>query len=130
NNNTGTVGSTFNTALYGTTSNTSTLFYRADNTTATAMDTYSGSPSFSYTFRNNIQLTYSAQAPFTWSPSTGLNTTTGATVNASPTTTTTYTATATMSGCSSSGTSTVTVATATTWYADADVDGYGNPSVS
>ncbi len=48
---------------------------------------------------------------YAWSPSTGLNTTTGATVTASPTTTTTYTvtATATQGACSSSTTEQITV---------------------
>jgi hypothetical protein len=50
------------------------------------------------------------QPAFTWSPSTGLNTTTGATVTASPGATTTYTATATSpTGCTSTNTITVTV---------------------
>ena len=48
---------------------------------------------------------------YAWSPSTGLNTTTGATVTANPTTTTTYTvtATATQGACSSSTTEQITV---------------------
>ena len=48
---------------------------------------------------------------YAWSPSTGLNTTTGTTVTASPTTTTTYTvtATATQGACSSSTTEQITV---------------------
>lgn len=48
---------------------------------------------------------------YTWSPATGLNTTTGASVLANPTTTTTYTATATnpSNGCTNTSTVTVTV---------------------
>ncbi|HYV92924.1 MAG TPA: MopE-related protein, partial [Chitinophagales bacterium] len=52
---------------------------------------------------------------YTWSPATGLNSTTGATVTASPTTTTTYTVTGTNgAGCSATGTKTVTVSSAVT----------------
>ena len=48
---------------------------------------------------------------YTWSPATGLSSTTGAVVTASPTSTTTYTVTATVpeTGCSNSTTVTVTV---------------------
>lgn len=55
-------------------------------------------------------LTASGAGSYTWSPATGLSSTTGATVTASPATTTTYTVTGTTSGCTSSGTVTVTVA--------------------
>ena len=50
---------------------------------------------------NSTTLTASAYAgnTFSWNPSTGLNTTSGASVVASPTTTTTYTCTATLSFC-------------------------------
>jgi len=40
---------------------------------------------------------------YSWSPSTGLDATTGTTVNASPLTTTTYTVTASRLGCSTTG---------------------------
>jgi hypothetical protein len=46
---------------------------------------------------------------FTWSPATGLSSTTGATVTASPTTTTTYTVTGSGGGCTATQTVTVTV---------------------
>jgi gliding motility-associated-like protein len=46
---------------------------------------------------------------YTWSPATGLNQTTGATVNANPSGTQTYTVTGTSSGCSGNATVTVTV---------------------
>jgi hypothetical protein len=53
---------------------------------------------------------------FTWSPATGLNTTTGASVTASPAGTTTYTVTATSgSGCSRTAQVTVTVLTQVVW---------------
>ncbi|MEO6902386.1 MAG: PKD-like domain-containing protein [Bacteroidia bacterium] len=59
---------------------------------------------WSLNFQNDI--TYS------WSPSTGLSTTTGAVVTATPTSTTTYTVTAAdKGGCSGTATSTVTVVT-------------------
>ncbi|AWI26209.1 LamG-like jellyroll fold domain-containing protein [Flavobacterium pallidum] len=46
---------------------------------------------------------------YTWSPSTGLNTTTGGTVIANPSVTTTYTVTGTTNGCSATNTVTVSV---------------------
>lgn len=55
-------------------------------------------------------LTASGASTYTWSPSTGLNTTSGATVTASPIVTTTYTVVGTSaSGCQNSNTVTVTV---------------------
>jgi large repetitive protein len=55
-------------------------------------------------------LTASGAASYTWSPATGLNTTTGATVIANPTVTTTYTVTGTATnGCTNTRTVTVTV---------------------
>ena len=59
---------------------------------------------------DEIVLTGTQATTFAWSPATGLNTTTGATVNASPSTTTTYTVTATSSsGCINTQTVTVTI---------------------
>jgi gliding motility-associated-like protein len=49
-----------------------------------------------------LTITGDAGVTYTWSPATGLNTTTGNTVIASPTTTTTYTVTASVGGCSGS----------------------------
>ena len=54
-------------------------------------------------------LTASGSGSYTWSPTTGLSPTTGATVTASPATTTTYTVTGTTGTCSSTATVTVTV---------------------
>ena len=54
-------------------------------------------------------LTANGVTSYSWSPSTGLSTTTGSMVAANPTVTTTYTVTGTTGGCSSSATSTVTV---------------------
>ena len=59
---------------------------------------------------SNVSLTASGATTYTWSPTTGLSSTTGATVTASPTTTTTYTVTGTdANGCSSTANVTVTV---------------------
>ena len=54
-------------------------------------------------------LTATGGTNYTWSPSTGLNSTTGAVVTATPNTTTTYTVTADVGGSSTSETLTVTV---------------------
>jgi gliding motility-associated-like protein len=48
---------------------------------------------------NSTSITASGVTSYTWSPATGLNATTGATVTAAPTTTTTYTVTGSASGC-------------------------------
>ena len=66
------------------------------------------------TLMNNPTRLVPSTAPispgFSWSPATGLNTTTGATVVANPSSTTTYTVTAsTPTGCSTTATVTVTV---------------------
>ncbi|WP_343636564.1 PKD domain-containing protein [Fluviicola sp.] len=55
-------------------------------------------------------LTASGAGTYTWSPPTGLSSTTGATVTASPASTTTYTVTGNTAGCTSNATVTVTVA--------------------
>lgn len=56
----------------------------------------------------STSLTASGATTYTWSPASGLSSTTGATVTASPTVTTTYTVTGT-AGCSATNTITVTV---------------------
>jgi gliding motility-associated-like protein len=56
-------------------------------------------------------LTVSGATTYSWLPATGLSSTTGATVTATPTTTTIYTVTGTSGTCSSTATSTVTVNT-------------------
>ncbi len=59
---------------------------------------------------NSSTLTASGGSTYSWSPSTGLNTTAGAMVIATPTTTTIYTVTSqNATGCASTGTVTVTV---------------------
>ncbi len=58
----------------------------------------------------SVSISVSGGTSYTWSPSSGLNTTTGSTVTASPSGTTTYTVTAAnAAGCTSSATQTVTV---------------------
>ncbi len=59
---------------------------------------------------SSVQITASGANSYSWSPATGLLSTTGATVTAQPTTTTTYTITGTdLNGCSNTRTVTVTV---------------------
>jgi hypothetical protein len=58
---------------------------------------------------SSTTLTVSGATTYTWSPSTGLNTTTGASVTASPTTTTVYTVTGTSGTSTATASSTVTV---------------------
>lgn len=60
-------------------------------------------------FGTQTTMTASGGADYVWSPAEGLNTTTGASVVASPQTTTTYTVKATQSGCPLPVTKTVTV---------------------
>lgn len=101
----------------GTSSNSATVtstavtggatYFSADNT-ATVCSTTSGWTTS--TSRANIGFGYvGAVYPITWSPSTGLNTTSGPSVTASPATTQTYTATATNGSCTSAQSVTVTV---------------------
>ena len=80
NNNGGTSGTTFNTAKYSATTGPATLFYRVDNTTAATMAGYTGTPSYSYNFRNNTGFDFSGTTTITWSPATGLYTDAAATV--------------------------------------------------
>lgn len=80
---------------------TAVLVYSSGSLTVTPSTTICGGGS--------TTLTASGAATYTWSPATGLSSTTGATVTASPTTTTTYTVTGTTSGCSSTATTTVTI---------------------
>lgn len=61
----------------------------------------------------NVDVTASGAGGYTWTPSTGLGATTGATVNASPTVTTTYTVAGTVSaGCTAEGTVVINVSSA------------------
>ncbi len=100
---------------------TATTTYTITGTTAgctnttTVIVTVSPVPSVSATGTATIcaggstPLTASGATTYSWSPSTGLSSTTSATPTASPTTTTTYTVVGTTSGCSASATITITV---------------------
>ena len=67
------------------------------------------SPNVSICNGQSTSLTATGATTYTWSPATGLSSTTGSPVNASPTATTTYTVTGTSNGCSATGQVTVTV---------------------
>lgn len=67
------------------------------------------SPNTSICSGASTTLTATGATNYTWSPATGLSSTTGASVTASPTTTTTYTVTGTTGSCSSTASVTVTV---------------------
>jgi subtilisin-like proprotein convertase family protein/F0F1-type ATP synthase assembly protein I len=67
------------------------------------------SPSASICSGGSTTLTAGGATTYLWSPSSGLNTTTGSSVIASPSSTTTYTVTGTTDNCSSSQTVTVSV---------------------
>ena len=79
--------------------------------------------------QDEATLTASGADTYTWSPATGLSTTTGATVKATPTATTTYTVTGynAQTGCSSSKTITVTVNTLPAVKAGDDITVCNNP---
>ncbi|MFT3911053.1 MAG: T9SS type A sorting domain-containing protein [Ferruginibacter sp.] len=120
NNNSGTTGTTYNTAKYSPTSFASTIFYRVDASSAATLNNYTGTVSFSYNSRTDMTFDFTNPGSITWSPQTGLYTNAGATtpytgavatsVFAKPSATTTYTATATSTaGCTNSGTSVITV---------------------
>lgn len=95
---------------YSTTAFNSFLNYRADNTAIASIlsaTTISNGPN---TNRPNFTLNGTVLSTYSWSPSTGLNTTTGSTVTANPTSTTTYTVTATAPNtCTNTTSATVTV---------------------
>ncbi len=108
------IETTFSNNITGTTSTTVTQYnspagfascvvYRVD-ATAAATVAAATTPTYTYTSRPDFRLTGSAtaQAPYTWSPGTGLNTTTGPNVTASPNAPgQTYTVTATNGACTS-----------------------------
>jgi len=60
---------------------------------------------------SSVQLTASGANSYTWANASGLNTTNGSVVTATPTSTTTYTVTGTINGCNASQTITVTLGT-------------------
>lgn len=118
----GTTGSVFNTAKYSATTFVSTRFYRVDNVSAATVDAFTGTPSATYSQRNDITFEYTTTSNITWSPLTGLYNEAGATTAYTGTIASTvyakpavagvanYTATATASnGCTTSSTVPVTV---------------------
>jgi len=62
----------------------------------------------------SVNMNAGGATSYTWSPATGLNLTTGSSVNANPTSTQTYTIVGTTGSCSANQTATVTVATTLT----------------
>lgn len=78
------------------------------NVTPAPPVTVSPSPAYVCT-GGNVNLTASGAGSYTWSPATGLNTTSGATVTASPVSTTTYTVTGVTGGCTSTSSVVVNV---------------------
>jgi PKD repeat protein len=79
-------------------------------------------PSTSICIGNNISLSASGANSYSWSPATGLNQTTGATVLASPSTSTTYTVTGTntITNCSATANTSISVNPLPTVNAGAD----------
>ncbi|MBK6505894.1 MAG: SBBP repeat-containing protein [Ignavibacteria bacterium] len=89
--------------------------------TVNPLPTVTASPNVSICSGSSATLTGSGAGTYEWSPSTGLNTTTGANVIANPSSTTTYTVTGTdANGCTNSAAVTVTVNPITTVDAGAD----------
>ena len=111
NNNTGTTGTTFNTATYDlSTSYVATTFYRVDNGTAAQLNNYAMTMNFTYQGRNNVGFGVSQPVNFTWNPNSSLTPSSGANVAASPASAQTYTVTANApGGCTSSTSVTVGV---------------------
>ncbi|GAA4352150.1 hypothetical protein GCM10023185_11540 [Hymenobacter saemangeumensis] len=89
----------------------------AGNTKVQGYENVDGTAGLAIAGRNNTTWQASNEAwrltpaatTYTWSPAAGLNTTSGATVTASPTTTTTYTVTANDGNCTGTTTQTITV---------------------
>ncbi|MBC8645391.1 hypothetical protein H9W95_19255 [Flavobacterium lindanitolerans] len=120
-NNNGGNSTTYNTAKHSPTTFVSTIFYRADNVTGTAIDAFVGTSSFTYSSRNDVTFEIIAPA-ITWtSTGTGdLFTDAAGTIPyvagsaagriyVKPVGNTTYTATATIGTCSSTDSTLVTV---------------------
>lgn len=85
---------------YGTSETYATIAFGFENQNCYSPNICSG---------NSVTLTASGAANYVWSPSTGLNTTSGASVVASPTTTTTYTVTNPSNVCATPASVTVVV---------------------
>lgn len=87
-------------------SNTATL-----TVTVTPTPTVGVSGTMTITSGGSTTVTATGASSYSWTPSTGLSSTTGASVVASPTTTTSYTVTGTTSGCTDAEVFTITVNT-------------------
>ncbi|MCO5260294.1 MAG: PKD domain-containing protein [Crocinitomicaceae bacterium] len=88
-----------------------------------APPTVTVTPDLSVCENDAVTLTASGASTYTWSPTTGLTPTTGATVSASPSATTTYTVTGTAAnGCTGTAQVTVTVTPAPTVNAGSDAN--------
>ncbi|MFM7822466.1 MAG: HYR domain-containing protein, partial [Bacteroidota bacterium] len=84
-------------------------WYRVDNASAATVLAATTATSTG-TSRPDVRLGWETLPSYSWTPSTGLNTTTGASPIANPTATTTYTVTATnLAGCTAAATTTVIV---------------------
>jgi gliding motility-associated-like protein len=77
--------------------------------TVNAFPVLTVSPAATICLGSNTTLTASGATTYSWTPSAGLNNTTGASVSASPNATTTYTVTGTSNGCSRTATVIVNV---------------------
>ncbi|HRN93039.1 MAG TPA: hypothetical protein PLS87_11515, partial [Ferruginibacter sp.] len=116
--NNGDAGATGKSASVQYTTVSGTGYYRSVDNQADFCTNTTGTWSVTSS-RPNMGFSFTKPAPITWSPATGLNTTTGGTVLASPTTQTVYTATATNEfGCTASADVTVDVTPALTVSAD------------
>jgi gliding motility-associated-like protein len=99
--------------------------------TVNSLPTPNAGTDVSYCVGGSTILTASGGSTFSWSPSTALNTTSGATVTANPTSTTTYTVTATSSsGCTATDGVVVTVNTLPIVNAGADQTLCQGPNVT
>lgn len=109
-----------NSAKFSPTAFVSTIYYRADNNTAAAIESFTGTASYTYSTRNNVTFTFSAPVPTTWAPLTSLYTdaaatvaytgTNASTVYAKPAADVTYTATGTSAaGCTVTSTADITI---------------------
>ncbi len=97
------------TTTYTVTGTTSGCTSTGTVTVSVSPMTVSVSPNISICSGASTTLTASGATNYTWSPATGLSSTTGATVTANPTSTTTYTVTGTTGSCSATANVTVTV---------------------
>ncbi|TSJ42460.1 PKD domain-containing protein [Fluviicola chungangensis] len=97
------------TTTYTVTGNTAGCTSSGTVTVTVAPLTIGVSPNASICSGASTTLTATGATNYTWSPATGLSSTTGASVTANPTTTTTYTVTGTTGSCSATANVTVTV---------------------